>query len=78
MSSFKPPSTLNLEGNVADSWRKWKQRFQLYMEASGSMKKREKQRVAIFLHLIGRSTGNLQHILVIDRGAKARRLIPEI
>ena len=25
-----------------------------------------------------RSTGNLQHILVIDRGAKARRLIPEI
>ena len=53
MSSFKPPSTLNLEGNVADNWRKWKQRFQLYMEASGSMKKPEKQRVAIFLHLIG-------------------------
>ena len=43
----------SLEGNVADNWRKWKQRFQLYMEASGSMKKPEKQRVAIFLHLIG-------------------------
>ena len=53
MSVFKPPSTLSLEGNVADNWRKWKQRFQLYMEASGSMKKPEKQRVAIFLHLIG-------------------------
>ena len=53
MSLFKPPSTLSLEGNVADNWRKWKQRFQLYMEASGSMKKPEKQRVAIFLHLIG-------------------------
>ena len=53
MSVFKPPSTLSLEGNVADNWRKWKQRFQLYMEASGSMKKPEKQHVAIFLHLIG-------------------------
>ena len=53
MSAFKPPSTLSLEGNVADNWRKWKQRFQLYMEASGSMKKPEKQRVAIFLHLVG-------------------------
>ena len=53
MSVFKPPSTLSLEGNVAENWRKWKQRFQLYMEASGSMKKPEKQRVAIFLHLVG-------------------------
>ena len=53
MSIFKPPSTLSLEGNVAENWRKWKQRFQLYMEASGSIKKPEKQRVAIFLHLVG-------------------------
>ena len=53
MSAFKPPSTLSLEGNVTDNWRKWKQRFQLYMEASGSIKKPEKQRVAIFLHLVG-------------------------
>ena len=53
MSVFKPPSTLSLEGSVAVNWRKWKHRFKLYMEASGSMKKPEKQRVAIFLHLIG-------------------------
>ena len=53
MSLFKPPSPLNLEGNVAGNWRKWKQRIQLYMEASGSIKKPEKQQVAIFLHLIG-------------------------
>ena len=46
-------STLNLEKNVADNWRKWKQRLQPFMEASGSMKKPEKQRVAIFLHVIG-------------------------
>jgi len=53
MIVFKPPSTLCLEGNVAHNWRKYKQRFQLYMEASGSMKKPEKQRVEVFLHLIG-------------------------
>ena len=53
MSVFKPPSTLSLEGNVAENWRKWKQRFQPYMDASGSIKKPEKQRVAIFLHLVG-------------------------
>ena len=77
MSLFKPPSTLNLEGNVADNWRKWKQRFQLYMEASGSTKT-PKRRRNISSSYRKRSTGNLQHILVIDRGAKARRLIPEI
>ena len=53
MSLLKPPLTLNLERNVVYNWRKWKQRFQLYMKASGSMKKPEKQRVALFLHLIG-------------------------
>ena len=65
MSLSKLPSMLNLEGNVADNWRKWKQQLQLYMEASGSMKKLnkiekikkpEKERVAIFLHLIREET----------------------
>ena len=54
-TQFEARKSQNLEGNVADNWRKWKQRFQLCMEASGSRRKKEKpekQRVTIFLHLI--------------------------
>ena len=79
MNLFKPPLPINIQENVADNWRKWKQRLQLHMEASGSMRKPEKQQFSLFLHLIGEEApDDLQHILVTNCGAKARRLIPEI
>ena len=53
MSGFKPPSTLSLEEYVADNCRRWKQRFQLYMEATGAMTKPGKQRAASFSYLVG-------------------------
>lgn len=65
MSVFKPPSTLSLEGNVmvADNWSKQKKLFQLYMEASGSIKKLEKQCVAIFLHFVWEKALEIYDIL---------------
>ena len=32
---MKPPQVLNLEGNLAENWRKWEQPFNLYLVASG-------------------------------------------
>ena len=34
MDGFQVPEPLPLQGNLADNWRRWKQRFKLYMIAS--------------------------------------------
>lgn len=53
MAMFQPPSPLMLCGNVAENWKKFKQRFLLYLEALGSDKMSEKRKVAILLTVIG-------------------------
>ena len=35
MENMKPMGPLNMGGNVAENWRKWKQRWNLYVKASG-------------------------------------------
>ncbi|XP_070550519.1 uncharacterized protein [Ptychodera flava] len=53
MDKFRPPEPLKLEGNLSENWRRWKQRFQLYMEASEANEKPEKNQCSIFLHVVG-------------------------
>jgi hypothetical protein len=53
MDQFKPPSALNLEGNLSENWKRWKQRFELYMKATGTDEKDEEVKIAILLHCIG-------------------------
>ena len=53
MDQLKPPSSLLLSGNLAENWRRWEQRFKLYMTASGANEKDEEVKVAILLHTIG-------------------------
>ncbi|KAK3732947.1 hypothetical protein RRG08_002557 [Elysia crispata] len=51
--SFAAPPCLHLEGNLSENWRKWQQRFQLYLEAAELDRKPKKQQKAILLHTIG-------------------------
>ena len=53
MDSFKPPAALSLQGNPSENWRRWIQRFDLYLTASGKIKEDEKVQCAILLHVIG-------------------------
>ena len=53
MENMKPMGPLNMGGNVAENWRKWKQRWNLYAKASGASEKDEATQCAIFLHTIG-------------------------
>ena len=53
METFKPPSALNLNGNLRENWRRWIQRFELFFTASGKGKETGKVQCAILLHLIG-------------------------
>ena len=46
---LKPPAELNLTGNVEDQWKRFKQRFSLYLVAIGAAEKDDQQKVALFL-----------------------------
>ena len=53
MDKLSPPKQLNLQGNMAENWHKWKQRFELFAAASGLSEKDEKVQVAMLLHVAG-------------------------
>ena len=53
MEHFKPPEPLSLEGNLSENWRRWKQRFEFYRDASGISGKEEKTQAATLLHVVG-------------------------
>ena len=54
MDRLNPPEALNLDGtNLAESWRQWKQRFELFSLASGLSSKDAKIQAATLLHVIG-------------------------
>uniref|UniRef100_A0A8C2B8P6 ribonuclease H n=1 Tax=Cyprinus carpio TaxID=7962 RepID=A0A8C2B8P6_CYPCA len=53
MEALKAPDPLRLEGNIADNWNKWKQKFELYMTATGIEGKSQKVQSSTLLHVIG-------------------------
>ena len=53
MDQLSPPEVLSLDGNIAESWRRWKQRFNIFSLASGLSRKDAKVQAASFLHVAG-------------------------
>lgn len=51
---FSPPAALRIQAtNLQEEWQFFKQRFELYMTATGSDTKPAARKAAIFLHVIG-------------------------
>lgn len=53
MEALRPPAALQLTGNVAENWKRFKQRFELYLAAIGGDEKCDKMQASIFLHVVG-------------------------
>ena len=53
MDQLSPPEVLNLDGNIAENWRRWKQRFEIFSLASGLAEKATGVQAATFLHVAG-------------------------
>ena len=53
MDRLQPPNPLNLQGNVSENWRRWRQRFELYLTASGIEAKDDTVKSATLLHVAG-------------------------
>ncbi len=53
MNNIPPPQPLNLTGNVDEAWKKFKQRFELYLKAIEADKKSDAQKIALLLTVAG-------------------------
>ena len=52
--NVKPPEALEIStGNPADSWGKWKQKFEIYLKATGASKKPDEMKVGLLLNHTG-------------------------
>ncbi|CAN7949222.1 unnamed protein product [Ixodes hexagonus] len=52
MDVLKPPEGLNLTGNVAENWQRFRH-VELYLRATETTKRTDEQRAAILLHVAG-------------------------
>lgn len=52
MEALKPPDPLRLEG-IADNWKRWRQKVELYMIATGMEGRSQKVQSCTLLHVIG-------------------------
>ena len=50
---FRLPEYLSLQGNPAENWRRWRQRFELYLTAKEADKKSDATKIAMLLSAIG-------------------------
>ena len=53
MDKINNPEPLYFEGNVAENWRRWKQRFLIFMTATGTDTKEAEVKSATLLHFAG-------------------------
>ena len=53
MDRLNPPDALQLQGNVADHWKRFKQAFRIYQVASGLDTKSSKVQSMTLLHILG-------------------------
>ena len=53
MDKFLPLQKLNLTGNLAENWCRFKQQYEIYEIASGTYKKDAEVKAVAFLHVVG-------------------------
>ena len=53
MDKLGPPSPMQFSGNLADNWKRFKRRFEMYLAASRAGQGNEKLQGQIFLHVTG-------------------------
>ena len=76
MDKLSPPTPMPLTGNLTDNWRRFKQRFNIYMAASGcGAKKDDKVKASILLHVIGEDALDIYNSFQLDDNASLDELM---
>lgn len=71
---FRPPEHLSFEGNLAENWHRWQQRFKVYLTASGVDTKSDAVKSATFLHMAGPEVLEVFNTLTFDNEGDGNKL----
>ncbi|KAI5107408.1 hypothetical protein C0J45_3046 [Silurus meridionalis] len=67
MEGLKPPAGLDLSnGNLSENWRRFRQRFELYLFAAGCASKPAKVQSSLFLHVAGEEALEVYNTFTFD------------
>ena len=66
--------SFSLDGNLAKNWKKFKQRFELYLEASGAADKEDKMKACLFLHVIGKDACDVHNKFTFENDGDNMKL----
>jgi hypothetical protein len=53
MDQIKPPNELVLDESAGENWKRFKQRFEFYIQAIGATEEDDKRKIAILLSVAG-------------------------
>lgn len=76
MDKLPPPSTLSLEGNLKENWRRFSQAFEIYLIASGINEKSEKVKTNTLLHLVGQDAVEIYNTFEFEEAGDKSKLKP--
>lgn len=65
---FANLSPLSFEGNVAENWRCFKQKFEIYLVATGYEEKSKKKKACILLNLAGEQAIEMYNTFTYNEG----------
>ena len=54
MEQLKPPESMCLQGNLAENWKMFEQKFRLYLSAIGYDSRAVTTKSSVLLHLLGK------------------------
>ena len=74
MEQLQQPEALVLHRNLAENWRRWKQRFTIYMTATGKTATSDEVKSAIFLHLAGPDALDVYNTVTFENKGDAQKL----
>ncbi|KAL6487668.1 hypothetical protein MHYP_G00042940 [Metynnis hypsauchen] len=79
MEGLKPPAGLDLlHGNLSENWRRFQQRFELYLAAVGGASKPAKVQSALFLHVAGEEAVEVYNTFTFGNEEEDKRNLTKI
>lgn len=75
MEGLKPPAGLDLQqGNLSENWRRFRQRFELYLTAIGGANKPDKVQSSLFLHVAGEEAVEVYNTFTFEEEGDEHKL----
>ena len=72
MNNIQPPPNLNRTGNLQKNWRRFKQRFELYLQAIEADEKADERKIALFLTVVGLESIEVYNTLAFSEEEKGK------